>query len=223
MYAVHFTRPTDSAPARYGVLNTATPNLWVSSGSGQFDTHVWPTTLTALFNDGAAEHEYHWSTTPEGTVPFLTTPVPEEPVEERTAQGKALATMRERERALTAQVASLTDRVRQLQYSQISGDDHRLSDFWTKAQELADEAGHCEVFDNLAAQLDGPRREKEYRVMVDVTITLSVSVSVMATDSEAAESLVDEDDVTNQIEGYSSLSNYYSTGIDWEVSESEEV
>lgn len=71
-----------------------------------------------------------------------------------------------------------------LRTEQIQGDDPRLADFWAKAQELADKANHCEVFDQIAEALGGPSRFKEFEVTVDfyVTVPVSLSISVEARD-----------------------------------------
>jgi hypothetical protein len=64
-----------------------------------------------------------------------------------------------------------------LQTEQIQGSDSRLADFWAQAQELADNANHCEVFDQIAEALGGPSRIKEWTV----TVTMMVSVPIMYT------------------------------------------
>ena len=76
------------------------------------------------------------------------------------------------------------------------GDDHRLTDFWAKAQELAERANHCEIFDDMVEALGGPRRRKDFEVSVSFTVTLPVTytVTVDAIDEdeaiESAEDLV---------------------------------
>lgn len=82
-----------------------------------------------------------------------------------------------------AQVDSLITKNNQLVNEQISGDDYRLTDFWEKAQELADRAGHCSVYDEIAEALGGPRREREY----EVEFTLTQTITVMARDEDSAE------------------------------------
>lgn len=78
----------------------------------------------------------------------------------------------------------LANEVARLKTEQIDGSDPRLADFWAKAQELADKANHCEVFDQIAEALGGPSRIKEYEVTVDfyVTVPVSLSISVEARD-----------------------------------------
>lgn len=73
-------------------------------------------------------------------------------------------------------IERLTARVNTLESEQITGDDYRLADFWAKAQELADEAGHCDVFDQIAEALGGPARVKEYQVTLSFTATWSTTV-----------------------------------------------
>ena len=65
--------------------------------------------------------------------------------------------------------------VRRLRDEQIDGSDNRLTDFWAKAQELADKAGHCRVFDEMAEALGGPGRERDYTVTFTYTGTFTVS------------------------------------------------
>ena len=81
-------------------------------------------------------------------------------------------------------ISNLWGRIDTLNSEQIEGSDHRLSNFWAKAQELATEANHCDVFDQMAEALGGPRRLKGY------TITLAISgyinIDVEAVDAEDA-------------------------------------
>jgi hypothetical protein len=77
---------------------------------------------------------------------------------------------------------SLLESHRKLVHEQIMGDDHRLTEFWEKAQELADNAGHCSVYDEIAEALGGPARERDY----DVTVTYSATYTVSARDPESA-------------------------------------
>jgi hypothetical protein len=74
-------------------------------------------------------------------------------------------------------ISSLRGRIDILSNEQIQGSDSRLTDFWQKAQELADNANHCEVFDQIAEALGGPSRVKEW----SVTVTMMVSVPIMYT------------------------------------------
>ena len=83
---------------------------------------------------------------------------------------------------LQATIAELRARIDTLRNEQIMGDDHRLTDFWEKAQELADNAGHCSVYDEIAEALGGPARERDY----DVTVTYSATYTVSARDPKSA-------------------------------------
>ena len=76
-----------------------------------------------------------------------------------------------------------------LRTEQIVGSDPRLTRFWEQAQELATRANHCDVFDDMAEALGGPRRIKEYTVTtsVPVVVWVSLSTTVEATDEEQAE------------------------------------
>lgn len=96
---------------------------------------------------------------------------------------------------LTAQVATLTARISDLQArvntlinEQIDASDWRLTDMWARAAEIADEAGHCRVYDDLVRKLGGIPREREYRVTFYATQT----VYVYATDEESAEDCATE-------------------------------
>lgn len=92
------------------------------------------------------------------------------------AQAHDLAILENEARTLRAQLAQVRERLAVLNFDQIKGDDHRLTEFWAEAQRLADEAGHCQVFDNLAEALGGPRRITSGVVCVQVTLHLDVRV-----------------------------------------------
>jgi len=81
-------------------------------------------------------------------------------------------------------IASLRTEVDNLRYAQVKGDDPRLSDFWAQAQELANNANHCDVFDQIAEALGGPRRTREYTVTVSVSGYITIEVE--ATDIDDA-------------------------------------
>ena len=83
-----------------------------------------------------------------------------------------------------ATIAELRGRIDTLANEQISGDDYRLTDFWEKAQELATKANHCDVFDEMAEALGGPRRRKGYTVTL--SITGYINIDVEAVDAEDA-------------------------------------
>ncbi len=80
----------------------------------------------------------------------------------------------EASQALSAQVA--------LRLEQIDGSDPRLTDFWAKAQEIADNHNWCDEFDTIAEELGGPSRERNFIV----TFTYSYSMSITARDEDAA-------------------------------------
>jgi hypothetical protein len=86
------------------------------------------------------------------------------------------------------QIDSLNETVSRLSNEQIMGDDHRLTTFWEKAQELADNAGHCSVYDEIAEALGGPAREREF----EIEFTFTYSVTVTARDDEGAVDLARE-------------------------------
>lgn len=82
-------------------------------------------------------------------------------------------------RNIRAEIGRLSAALTEERTRQISGSDPRLELFWERAGELADEAGHCQVYDQLAEALGGEARRKDY----DVTVTYRFSVSL--TSSEA--------------------------------------
>ena len=92
---------------------------------------------------------------------------------QRYYSGNIVQTLSERQFA--EYTTALQESERKLKFEQIMGDDPRLSDFWEKAQELADNANHCEVFDTIAEALGGPSRIKDWTV--DVTLMVSVPVT----------------------------------------------
>lgn len=92
------------------------------------------------------------------------------------AQAHDLAILENKNRDLRTQVAQLRSALDSTNYDQIKGSDHRLQEFWAEAQRLADEAGHCEVFDNLAEALGGPRRNRSGHVHVTATVSWLVQV-----------------------------------------------
>jgi hypothetical protein len=75
-------------------------------------------------------------------------------------------------------IGALQTEVNALRTEQIVGSDPRLTDFWQTAMELADNANHCEVFDQIAEALGGPSRVKEYSVTVSFNMTVPVTVTV---------------------------------------------
>jgi hypothetical protein len=81
-----------------------------------------------------------------------------------------------REVELEREVTRLRAEVERLRTEQIKGSDPRLAEFWAEAQQLATDADHCQVFDNLCEELGGPRREKDYTVTLIVPVSIRVSV-----------------------------------------------
>lgn len=100
---------------------------------------------------------------------------------QRYYQGNVVQTLSERQFA--EYTTGLLEEHRKLRVEQIDGSDHRLIDFWEKAQELADNANHCEIFDQIAEALGGPRREREF----EVEFTFTQTITVTARDEESAE------------------------------------
>lgn len=166
---------------------------------------------------------------PEGATPFESpagdsdTPPPTAPLEgwhytangfERFTYGSPVATATPE--VIAANLNTARAEVVRLQTEQIDGSDPRLTDFWAKAQRLADDANHCEVFDNIAEALGGPRRTREYSVNVTgyVTVPVTYSFIVEATDPdearEQAEELFTDMDATD-LEDYA---DWYSADLD---------
>jgi len=111
---------------------------------------------------------------------------------------------------------TLGDRITRLESEQIDGSDPRLANFWAKAQELADNANHCEVFDNIAEALGGPRRTREYFVNVSgyVTVPVTYSFTVEASDPDEAREQAEElfsDMDASDLEDYA---DWYSADLD---------
>lgn len=105
---------------------------------------------------------------------------------ERFSYGSPVATATPE--VIAANLNTARAEVVRLQTEQIDGSDPRLADFWAKAQELADKANHCEVFDNIAEALGGPRRTREYLVSVTgyVTVPVTYSYTIEAGDKDEA-------------------------------------
>lgn len=78
-------------------------------------------------------------------------------------------------RNLRAEVGRLSATVTALRTEQIDGSDFRLQEFWRKAGDLADEAGHCQVYDELAEALGGEPRRQEYSVTVTYRFTVDLT------------------------------------------------
>jgi hypothetical protein len=123
----------------------------------------------------------------------------------------------------------LANEVARLKTEQIHGDDPRLSDFWAKAQELADRGNHCEVFDEIAEALGGPTRYHEYDCEVTVPVSgyTTITVSVEARDEDSASEMAIEEARQMVRNGYRDIEdNLDDLECDWssaEVGSIEEV
>lgn len=100
----------------------------------------------------------------------------QEPTESRDAMARALMAMRKRESEALARARDLEAKVTALRDEQLKGDDPRLESFWQRAQEVADDANYCEVFDNLASELGGPTRSQPGIARVRVTLDVNVNI-----------------------------------------------
>lgn len=87
-----------------------------------------------------------------------------------------MAIIEQARRNAEAQVEGMRNELYRLRVEQIKGDDYRLTDFWAEAQRLADEAGHCQVFDDLAEALGGLRRTRSGHLHVTRVVTYTVDV-----------------------------------------------
>lgn len=96
----------------------------------------------------------------------------------------ATNTREELESALTRateRIGTLEDENRALRFSQIDGDDARLSDFWEKARRIAEHAGFCSEYDKIAIAMGGPARMLHWSGVVNVSVTVTVPVPVSGT------------------------------------------
>ncbi|CAQ03352.1 hypothetical protein ACR8AL_07505 [Clavibacter sepedonicus] len=126
-----------------------------------------------------------------------------------------LAHAEARSRADAARIVELTEALRAARSEQIRGDDPRLMEFWAAAQEAATEAEHCDVFDDLAEALGGPRRSKDYDVVMYVRATIRVTDTVSATSSDEAEQIAEAEISTGSL-----LDSLRENGADrWDVDE----
>jgi hypothetical protein len=85
---------------------------------------------------------------------------------------------------LNSENATLRLMVGTLQNEQVKADDPRLSDFWELAHRFANNAGYCEVFDRIADELGGPRRQKTYTVRHSATVSMTVEFETEQTVSD---------------------------------------
>ena len=117
-------------------------------------------------------------------------------------------------------IASLRTENLNLRTEQIEGSDPRLTDFWAKAQELADRANHCEVFDNIAEALGGPRRQREYSVRVTfmVSVPVTLNMAVEARDEEEAREYAEDNIGCYELEHYA---DWYGAEVEDHTIESE--
>lgn len=100
-------------------------------------------------------------------------------------------------------IGALEDEARRLRFEQIDGSDNRLTEFWTKAQRVAEGAGFCSEFDRIAEALGGPSRQLSWSGSTTVMVTVPVSVPIygVATPDE-----VQNHTMTYDIDNYDILS-----------------
>lgn len=119
-----------------------------------------------------------------------------------------------REVVLERQLQAANERIRELEQQQIKADDPRLSEFWDEAHTLANNAGHCSVYDNLVEALGGPRREKDYIMTLDVT--MRVRVRSTGTDSDDAFENLDQESVDEAVREFTHNSDVSYELYDWD-------
>jgi hypothetical protein len=66
--------------------------------------------------------------------------------------------------------------------------DHRLQPVWEAAHRAANDAGHCEVFDELMDEIGAPRRQRDQEI--EITLTFNTTITVSATDEDEARDLI---------------------------------
>lgn len=122
-----------------------------------------------------------------------------------TSNPYATNTREELESALTRateRIGTLEDEARRLRFEQITdGSDHRLTEFWAKAQRVAETAGFCSEFDRIAEELGGPARRLSWSGTATYRVTVSIPVPVygVATPDEVESHTMDYDTDTYDI------------------------
>jgi hypothetical protein len=142
--------------------------------------------IRSVWNEAHIENNYRDALVEDEFRVWPTRVNPLVPVElDRSAQANALMAMRKREAELTRQVtefqslnANQSATIQRLMEEQVKGNDPRMSEFWAAAHDVAEEAGHCADFDNMADQLDGPRRKVTYRVVLERTVSYTETCTV---------------------------------------------
>lgn len=150
-----------------------------SDGCGLSPSNPW-----TLGHRDLAEKFAAWAAAQEAAVAPLVLDVPEDA--DRSAQGRAIATMRRRvaeiEASNTRLVAARDEAMRLLRDERTARrtfDEHHpdWTPFWTRAAMAANEAGHCPEYDAIAEAMGGtPRREMTRRVLVTATVSTEVQV-----------------------------------------------
>jgi hypothetical protein len=107
---------------------------------------------------------------------------------------------------LTAQREEWRERTNNALREQITGDDYRLTDFWQRAGDLAEEFEFCNEYDRLADAMGGPAREYEFEVEHEIT----VSVTFTAVTTQTASRNADSSDFSDWSEADGEISSYFS-------------
>lgn len=151
-----------------------------SDGCGLSPTNPW-----VLGHRDLSEAFATWCATQEAAAAPLVLSLEDEPMD-RTAAGRAIATMRRRVAEIEASNTRLQrardeawDALRTERSARRTFDDSHpdWSGFWTRAAMAANEAGHCPEYDTIAEAMGGvPRSEMTRTVTVEVTLRTEVDV-----------------------------------------------
>lgn len=127
-----------------------------------------------------------WCAAQEAAVAPLVLAIDDEPAPDRSAQGRAIATMRRRVaeiEASNARLAAARDeawnalRLERSARRTFNAEHPDWTGFWTRAAIAANEAGHCPEYDAIAETLGGvPRRDMTRTVEAEVTLRVEVEV-----------------------------------------------
>lgn len=127
----------------------------------------------------------------------------------------------------TERMTILSERVTAYRNEQIEGSDARLTDFWSKAERVASNAGFCSEYDRMADALGGPARMLEWEGYTSVTLSLTftVPVSGVATPAEIDEHTMsydmDDDTVLEHAKEYLSDARSWYVSNDWTTDDSD--
>lgn len=145
---------------------------------------ISPTNPWSLGHRDLSESFATWAAAQEAAAAPLVLSIDDEPAQDRTAQGRAIATMRRRVAEIEASNARLVRRADEAmrllsderQARRVFDDSHPdWRAFWTRAAMAANESGHCGEYDQICDSMGGVPRSEMTRT---VTVTASISVDV---------------------------------------------